>query len=414
MPISEERSFSIADWRVFLDEDSITRGEQRVRLESMAMNLLVYLASRSGEVVSRADIEKEVWRGGIVGYDAVTSTVIKLRKALGDNAKQPSYIATVPKRGYQLIAPVTRHDSEGFASNATPADPRSKSGIASVNSRILTSLGILLVLASLVYWLLQQYPDFISDHRNETASVSAEKPSIAVLPFTNLSGGLEQEYFSDGITEDIITELSRLSNLIAIARNSSFRYKNQTPKAQEVGVDLGVAYILEGSVRRAGERIRITAQLVDTNNGHQVWANRYDQNLGDIFSLQDAITEKVVSSLSVQLGDRERILMSRRATSWDYPHNLGRAQYTMGNYKAAIEYLESALSRNESALIPRVFLAASYAGQGQLEDAEWQILQIETNHPNMTLTHLENTLPLTEGSHKSRLFADLKTAGMSQ
>lgn len=283
-----------------------------------------------------------------------------------------------------------------------------------MNSRILTSLGILLVLASLVYWLLQQYPDVISDHRNETASVSAEKPSIAVLPFTNLSGGLEQEYFSDGITEDIITELSRLSNLIAIARNSSFRYKNQTPKAQEVGVDLGVAYILEGSVRRAGERIRITAQLVDTNNGHQVWANRYDQNLGDIFSLQDAITEKVVSSLSVQLGDRERILMSRRATSWDYPHNLGRAQYTMGNYKAAIEYLESALSRNESALIPRVFLAASYAGQGQLEDAEWQILQIETNHPNMTLTHLENTLPLTEGSHKSRLFADLKTAGMSQ
>lgn len=99
MPISEERSFSIADWRVFLDEDSITRGEQRVRLESMAMNLLVYLASRSGEVVSRADIEKEVWRGGIVGYDAVTSTVIKLRKALGDNAKQPSYIATVPKTG---------------------------------------------------------------------------------------------------------------------------------------------------------------------------------------------------------------------------------------------------------------------------------------------------------------------------
>jgi TolB-like protein/DNA-binding winged helix-turn-helix (wHTH) protein/Flp pilus assembly protein TadD len=565
MPILEERSFSIADWRVFPDEDLITRGEQRVRLEPMAMDLLVYLASRPGDVVSRADIEQAVWQGALVGYDALTGTVIKLRKALGDSAKQPSFIATVPKRGYQLIAPITRHESGAFADTITRTDQLSSSGISRVNLRILGGFGILLVLTALVYWLLQPHPDVGPNSGNETVGTSSGKPSIAVLPFTNLSGDPEREYFSDGITEDIITELSRLSNLIEIARNSSFRYKNQTPKAQEAGADLGVADILEGSVRRAGERNRVTAQLVDTSNGHQVWANRYDQNLDDIFSLQDAITQKVVSSLSVELGDREIASRGRRATdsfeaydlvlkglsssqlytregfeearrafrravaldpdyaraygvlsvllarstvqgwtdspaetlsrslelarkaaendpgsqqvlwalgyplyynktyqealdalnraveiapnyadgygllglisnamgragdatsfiergiklnphySWDYPYNLGRAQYTKGNYEAAIDFLESALRRNESALTPRVFLAAAYAGQGQVEDAEWQVLQIETNHPDMTLTHLENTLPLAEGAHKTRLFTDLKTAGM--
>jgi adenylate cyclase len=135
-----------------------------------------------------------------------------------------------------------------------------------------------------------------------------EKPSIAVLPFANMSGDPEQEYFSDGITEDIITDLSKISGLFVIARNSVFRYKDQAVKPEEVSRELGVRYLLEGSVRKAGGRVRITAQLVDATTAGHVWAERYDRDLEDIFALQDEVTQEIVGALRVRLtqGERER------------------------------------------------------------------------------------------------------------
>jgi adenylate cyclase len=128
-----------------------------------------------------------------------------------------------------------------------------------------------------------------------------EKPSIAVLPFVNMSGDQEQEYFSDGITEEIITGLSKVPRLIVIARNSTFTYKGKSAKVQLVGQELGVRYILEGSVRRAGERVRITVQLIDANTGHHLWAERYDRNLKDIFAIQDEITVNVMRAMQLEL-----------------------------------------------------------------------------------------------------------------
>ncbi len=125
-----------------------------------------------------------------------------------------------------------------------------------------------------------------------------DKPSVAVLPFANLSGDPEQEYFSDGITEDIITELSRFRSLFVIARNSSFHYKGESPKVQDVGRELGVAYVVEGSVRKAGDRVRVTAQLVESESGNHVWAERYDRDLEDIFAVQDDLTRTVVSTIA--------------------------------------------------------------------------------------------------------------------
>jgi TolB-like protein/Tfp pilus assembly protein PilF len=142
-----------------------------------------------------------------------------------------------------------------------------------------------------------------------------EKPAIAVLSFTNMSGDPEQEYFADGISEDIITDLSQLSNLVVIARNSSFTYKGTSTKVQEIGEDLAVQYVLEGSVRKSGNRVRITAQLVDTGNGHHLWAQRYDRELTDVFALQDDITRQIVNALSVQLSDAEKRNLGRVATS---------------------------------------------------------------------------------------------------
>jgi adenylate cyclase len=149
-----------------------------------------------------------------------------------------------------------------------------------------------------------------------------DKPSIAVLPFVNMSGDPEQEYFSDGMTEEIITGLSKIPRMHVIARNSTFTYKGKPVKAQQVGKELGVRYVLEGSVRKAGNRIRVTAQLVDAVTGYHLWAERYERELSDIFALQDEITMKILTALQVELTDGEQVLLRKGSTSnleaWGY------------------------------------------------------------------------------------------------
>jgi len=149
-----------------------------------------------------------------------------------------------------------------------------------------------------------------------------DKPSIAVLPFANMSGDPEQEYFSDGISEDIITDLSKISGLFVISRNSSFVYKGKSVNVQQVGRDLGVRYVLEGSVRKAGNKVRITAQLIDSNTNGHVWADRFDRDLEDIFAVQDEVTEKIVSALEVKLTQAEQERLTHRDTdnleAYDY------------------------------------------------------------------------------------------------
>ncbi len=141
------------------------------------------------------------------------------------------------------------------------------------------------------------------------------KPSIAVLPFTNMSGDAEQEYFSDGISEDLITDLSKISGLFIIARNSTFAYKGRSVKVQEIGRDLGVRFVLEGSIRKAGNRVRITAQLIDAGSGGHLWAERFDRELTDIFATQDEVVEKIVAALAVNLTQGEAQRLRRRGTT---------------------------------------------------------------------------------------------------
>jgi TolB-like protein/class 3 adenylate cyclase len=142
-----------------------------------------------------------------------------------------------------------------------------------------------------------------------------DKPSIAVLPFVNMSEDPKQEYFSDGMTEDLITDLSKISGLFVIGRNSTFTYKGKTVKTRQVAEELGVRYVLEGSVRRAGEKVRINAQLIDATTGHHLWAERYDGNTNDIFALQDKITQKIATSLAVKLTDEEQDRLAQKGTN---------------------------------------------------------------------------------------------------
>ena len=176
-----------------------------------------------------------------------------------------------------------------------------------------------------------------------------DKPSIAVLPFDNMGGDREQEYFSDGMTDDLITDLSKISGLFVIARNSVFTYKGKPVKVQQVAQELGVRYVLEGSVRRAGNQVRINAQLIDTTTGHHLWAERYDGYFGDVFALQDRITGEIVTALSVKLTSDEKEQVARKYTdnASAYDEFLqGRAHYvrrTPGDYAEAVSCFEKAV-----------------------------------------------------------------------
>ena len=173
---------------------------------------------------------------------------------------------------------------------------------------------LLLIVGGLLIWRTA-YPPVQVASVQKMAFPLPDKPSIAVLPFDNLSGDPEQEYFSDGLTEEIISALSRVRKLFVIARNSTFTYKGKPVKVQQVAEDLGVQYVLEGSVREAGDKVRITAQLVDALDGHHLWAKRYDRNISDIFAVQDEITKKIITAMQVKLTEGEQARATAKGTN---------------------------------------------------------------------------------------------------
>ncbi|MEJ2100051.1 MAG: tetratricopeptide repeat protein, partial [Desulfobacterales bacterium] len=193
-----------------------------------------------------------------------------------------------------------------------------------------------------------------------------EKPSIAVLPFENISGDPEQEYFSDGITEEIITALSKVPKMFVIARNSTFTYKGKPVKVQKVGEELGVQYVLEGSVRKAGNRVRITAQLVETIAGHHLWAERYDRDLKDIFALQDEITFKILTALQVTLkeGERARVWATRTDNLDAFLKYLQARQsaglFSREGYVFARQLAQEAINLDENYSDPYVLIAITH------------------------------------------------------
>ena len=200
-------------------------------------------------MLTKSDLIDAAWDGAAVEEGNLSVQIASLRKLLGQSPEGSDWITTIPRVGYRLVAPVDRRAEKLDGTNGAPT----------------------------------------SEHGNG--------PSIAVLPFVNLSDDPAQEYFADGIVEDIITGLSRLRWLFVIARNSTYAYKGTAPDVRQVASDLGVRYVLEGSVRRAGDRLRVTSQLIDANTGAHVWAERYERATTDVFAVQDEITESVVASI---------------------------------------------------------------------------------------------------------------------
>ena len=248
-----------------------------VALRPKSFAFLRLLVENAGRLLGRDTIMAAVWPGVLVTDKSITRCVCDLRKALGDDAQR--MLRTVPKRGYLLAAAVTQIEAP-VAMHA--AGDRPRSGVGGPSARSLPSL-----------------PD---------------RPSIAVLPFQNLSGDPGQDYFADGMVEDITTELARLRWLFVIARNSSFTYRGLPHDVRQVGRELGVRYALEGSVRRAGDRVRITGQLIDTGSGVHLWADHFDGERADIFDLQDRLTASVVGAIAPRLEEAEIGRAQRKPT----------------------------------------------------------------------------------------------------
>ena len=272
------RSLRFQSFILDLDRFSLYGPSGRLDLRPKSFEVLRYLAEHSNRVVTKDEVIKAVWPDVTVTDESLTRCISEVRQVLGDESQ--SMIKTISRRGY-------RFDSAIFASDGTDE----------------------LTMARMASHLVPE-----GATREAAELSSADRPSIAVLPFANMSGDPEQEYFSDGITEDIITDLSKISGLFVVARNRTFPYKGKPVKVQQVSQDLRVKFILEGSVRKSGSRVRVTAQLVEGNHGGHLWADRYDRELTDIFAIQDEITHSIVDQLKVKLLPEERKAIDRPPT----------------------------------------------------------------------------------------------------
>jgi TolB-like protein/DNA-binding winged helix-turn-helix (wHTH) protein/cytochrome c-type biogenesis protein CcmH/NrfG len=302
MPAQESSSVvQIGEWTVHPALDTISRGAETQKLEPRTMRLLMCLANSAGDVVSIDRLLTEVWAGVVVGPASVYEAVSQLRKILGDVDSKPTYIATVPRKGYRLIASVQRgtapaETTEAATMQRETASPR-RVWVVAAPFAVLLALIAAYFLTD-VAWLSKYAAGKGQTH---AASVVVGDKSIAVLPFTDMSEKKDQEYFADGMAEEIINLLVKVPGLKVISRTSSFQFKGKTEDLRAIGTQLGVVYLLEGSVRKSGDRLRVTAQLVDSRDGNQLWSQTYDRDLSDVLKMQDEIAASLVRALQIEV-----------------------------------------------------------------------------------------------------------------
>ncbi len=393
--MEESNTIYIDGWRIDVESHRIEREGVVEKLEPRSMELLSYLAERPGQVVSRIEIEEQVWQGRVVSYEAVSGAIAKIRKAFGDTDKHHRVIETIPKSGYRLIAEVVR------ANPSTESIPSPANAGSSVNyGPAGFAAGVVLFVALLGFAVWQVWLDEGSRSASNigaTALTVPDEPSIAVLPFTNMSGDPEQGYFADGMTDDLITDLSKIPGLFVIARNSTFVYKNKATPIRQVAQELGVRYVMEGSVQKSSNQIRINAQLIDASSGGHVWAERYDGNLDDVFSMRDQITAQITTALSLTLADHgsNGSVSAETHSTEAYDAMLrGRAHYrlfTPEDLFRAIGFLENAIELDPEFARAHGLMAAVYWG---ICNNGWHLAGSMTYEycDNMTSRHLNEAM----------------------
>jgi TolB-like protein/Flp pilus assembly protein TadD len=312
------------------DRRELHRGTDVVSVAPQVFDLLDYLIRNRERVVSKDDLINAIWNGRIVSEAALTTRLNVARCAIGDSGEEQRLIKTLPRKGFRFVGTV--REAQGPAGEVTDEPQETR----------------------------------------KPALTLPDKPSIAVLPFENMSGDPEQEYFADGMVEEITTALSRFKWLFVIARNSSFTFKGKAVDIKEVGRRLGVRYVLEGSVRKASGKVRITGQLIDAVTGAHIWADRFERDLTDIFALQDEVTVAVVSAIQPKLLQREIAMATRRRpenlTAYDF-YLRALQQYYVTTREACAEAIR--LAHRALELDPRFGLAAALAGASHTRNVLW-------------------------------------------
>jgi len=312
--------FKFEDFSLDVDRQELWQGRDLVDVEPQVFDLLQYLIRNRERVVTKDDLIAHVWNGRMVSDSTLSSRITSARRAIGDNGDSQRLIRTVARKGIRFVGEIEENQ---VANETKIVGPGTTLAPESQDS---SSTGT----------TIPRLPD---------------KPSIAVLPFSNMSGDPEQEYFADGVTEDIVTALSKLRWLFIIARNSSFAYRGKTVDVNRIARELGVRYILEGSVRKGGSRLRITAQLIDAETGIHIWADHYDGEVTDVFDLQDEITRRVVGAIEPRVLEAEGVRSRKRSPdnldAWDLVIHANSLLWrlTKMDGEAAIHLLKKAVDR---------------------------------------------------------------------
>jgi TolB-like protein len=283
-------AFRFANFEIDVARHELRCGSKIIPIEPQVFDLLVHLIRNRNRIVSREELIDAVWKGRVISEATLSSRVSAVRRAIGDNGDDQLFVRTHHKRGFRFVGQVEDAAPFEMAADRRPAATKFPEGWAHSNAAM-------------------------------PALALPDKPSIAVLPFQNRSGDSIQEYFADGLTEDIITGLSRQRWFFVIARNSSFAFKDELVDVRKVAGELGVRYVLEGSVRKASGQVRVTAQLIDASKGVNLWADRYDRDLSNIFELQDEITNRVIDLVGSQIIVAEAARVQRKppqnVEAWD-------------------------------------------------------------------------------------------------
>ncbi|RCX26515.1 winged helix-turn-helix domain-containing protein [Thioalbus denitrificans] len=299
----------IGDWRLYPSLHEIRRDGEVVRLEPKAVALLVRLAERAGRMVSREELLDRVWPGVVVGDDSLTQVVIKLRKALGDQPRHPDYIQTIPKQGYRLIAAVEAPASGPDGAAPGAPHPR-RAGTALVAGGVILAVLLLGYLALPGNREAEVATGGGADAAGAASAIGEEPLTIAVLPFEPLREGAEQNNLARGITADLVTDLSRLSGLWVISTHSVFGHDD----GEGAAAAASARYYVSGSVQRTPGRLEAHIRLIDSGSGRQLWSERFDRPIGDLFDVQAEISRQVVRILEVRLTRAEHWRLAQRYT----------------------------------------------------------------------------------------------------
>jgi len=291
----------IGDWYVNPGAGQISRNGETARVEERSMRLLLCLAEHAGEVVSVDDLLNHVWSNVNVSPDSVYQAVMSLRRLLGDDPKQPTYIATVPRLGYRMVAKVGPWDPSDKNNSTSRAEDAREMGHPGLLSRtgLKWTAGVVVFLV-LVVLAGSHFRDAANNNPTSTVAAQSQK-SIAVLPFLDLTEGMKEEEFADGMTEELIDKLSKIPGLQVPAPTASFYFKGKQIPVADIAKKLGVAYILDGSVRKSGGRLRVAARLVRPDSGYVIWSETYDRPFNDILMVQDDIAGEVAKALRASI-----------------------------------------------------------------------------------------------------------------